>query len=368
MIEDVGVGLDILRQRFIILRHKKVVKMGSLIRATNLWGYSDLIRELGADPKPYLKRFGIPPGIEHQEDAFISLDAFVRMLEASADELGCPDFGLRLARWQGLDILGPIAVIARNAQTLLTGLESVARYLYVHSPALNLTVSPSTAGANVKFSYEVTDPGLPYPLQGYELSMANAVRMIHLLGGPEARARAVSFMHDQQGPDAAYQDALGCTVRFGQTWCGFEVPRRLAGRPIDNADPETRRIATKYLESNYLPSTAALSEQVAELARRLLPTGHCSAEIISDQLAMHPRTLQRRLAAEGVRCGDLIERERRDQAARYLAEPGLYLSQIAALLGYSEQSALNRSCRRWFGKTPRQYRADLPVAPSSVRR
>jgi methylphosphotriester-DNA--protein-cysteine methyltransferase len=49
--------------------------------------------------------------------------------------------------------------------------------------------------------------------------------------------------------------------------------------------------------------------------------------------------------------------------SRYLAEPGLYLSQIAVLLGYSEQSALNRSCRRWFGKTPRQYRAGLPVSP-----
>jgi AraC-like DNA-binding protein len=343
-----------------------LIEMGSLIRATNLWGYGDLMRELGADPRPFLKRFEIPPGIEHQEDAFVSLDGFVRMLEASAAELDCPDFGLRLSRWQGLDILGPVAVIARNAATLLAGLEAIGRYLYVHSPALTLTVTPC-AGSNVKFSYEVTDPGIPYPLQGYELSMANAVRMIHLLGGPEARARLISFMHDQRGSDAAYKDALGCTVRFGQTWCGFEVPRRLAGRPIDNADPETRRIATKYLVANYLPSTAALSEQVTELARRLLPTGQCSAEVISDQLAMHPRTLQRRLATEGVRCQDLIERERRDQAARYLAEPGLYLSQIAVLLGYSEQSALNRSCRRWFGKTPRQYRADLAVSPSSAQ-
>ena len=98
--------------------------------------------------------------------------------------------------------------------------------------------------------------------------------------------------------------------------------------------------------------------RVAELTRRLLPTGQCSAEAIADELAMHPRTLQRRLATEGVRCQDVIDRERRAQAARYLAEPGLHLSQIAGLLGYSEQSALNRSCRRWFGKTPRQYRAE----------
>lgn len=43
-------------------------------------------------------------------------------------------------------------------------------------------------------------------------------------------------------------------------------------------------------------------------------------------------------------------------AAKYLAQPGFQLVQVAGLLGYTEQSALNRSCRRWFGTTPRQYR------------
>ena len=203
--------------------------MGSLIRATNLWGYGDLMRELGADPRPFLTRFDIPPGIEHQEDALFSFDAFVRMLEASAADLGCPDFGLRLSRWQGLDILGPIAVIARNAQTLLGGLESIARYLYVHSPALRLTRRTVHRGVQRPVHLRGDRPG-DLSAQGYELSMANAVRMIRLLGGPEARPSAISFLHDQLGSDAAYSDALGCPVRFGQTWCGFEVPPRLAGR------------------------------------------------------------------------------------------------------------------------------------------
>jgi AraC-like DNA-binding protein len=197
--------------------------------------------------------------------------------------------------------------------------------------------------------------------------MGLAVRILRLLGGPEARFRAISFMHEQRGSDVAYRDALDCPVRFGQTWCGFELPAHLAERRIENADPETRRIATKYLEATYLPGTAPLSARVAELARRLLPTGQCSADAIADELAMHPRTLQRRLATEGVRCQDVIDRERRTQAARYLTEPGLHLSQIAGLLGYTEQSALNRSCRRWFGKTPRQCRASGTTFPQRSR-
>jgi AraC-like DNA-binding protein len=241
---------------------------------------------------------------------------------------------------------------------LLGGLEAIARYLYVHSPALRLTLAPRTAETNLRFVYELPEP----VAQGYELSMGIVVRIIRLLGGPEARPSAISFTHEQQSSDAAYGEALGCPVRFRQSWCGFEITPRLASKRIASADPETRRIAAKYLESQYLPRTAPLSDRVAELIRRLLPTGECSAETIANQFAMHPRTLHRRLGTEGVRCQDLIERERRAQAARYLAEPGLLLSQIAGLLGYTEQSALNRSCRRWFGKTPRQFQAELKVS------
>lgn len=338
--------------------------MGSLIRATNMWGFGDLARELGGDPERLQARFGITPAAEFEEDAFVPFEAFVRMLEASATELACPDFGLRLSRWQGLDILGPVAVIARNAPTLQDGLEAIARYLYVHSPALKMEVAAHTAGSDLKFIYELTELTLVQLRQGYELSMANGVRIVRLLGGPGAGPAAISFLHEQLGPDAAYAEALGCPVRFGQTWCGVELSPSLAGKRIDSADPETRRIAAKYLESQYPPSAATLADRVAELTRRLLPTSQCSAEVIADQLGMHPRTLQRRLAAEGARCQDIIDRERRDQAARYLADPRFRLSQIAGLLGYAEQSTLNRSCRRWFGKTPRELRAATTSWPS----
>jgi len=333
--------------------------VGSLIRATALWGYAELVRELGGDPHALMSRFHITPGVEHEDDAFVPLAELLRLLEAGAAELDCPDFGLRLSRWQGLDILGPIAVIARNTSTMGDGWDAIARYLYVHSPGLKLTLAPSDDSPDLRFRYEITELTLTQTVQAYEVSMGDAVGIFSMLGGPEARPAAVSFMHAQLAPDESYEATLGCPVLFEQDWCGFDLPADLAGRRIDSADPETRRIATMYLEANYPPLSAPLSERVVELIRKLLPTGQCSAEVIAEQLAMHPRTLQRRLAEEDLRCQDLIEGERRDQAAKYLAEPRLYLSQIAGLLGYAEQSTLNRSCRRWFGKTPRQYRAEL---------
>ena len=339
--------------------------MGNLIRSTALLGYRELVCELGGDPDLFLARFGIPRGVEKEDDAFISFAALVRLLEAGADELGCPDFGLRLSRWHELDVLGPIAVIARNSRTLLDAMQAIARYLYVHSPAIVLRlVRQDRATGTLVFAFELHEPGMAETAQGYEIGIAVAARIVRLLGGPEARLSSVSFRYEQQGSDEAYREAFGCAVRFKQASCSFELSARLADRPIENADPEAARIAAKYLESKHLPPTAPLADRVAQLARGLLSTGQCSLDEIASEMAVHPRTLQRQLAADGMRCQDVIDRERRARAKKYLAQPELALSQVAGLLGYTEQSALNRSCRRWFGKTPRQYRLDLKQSRS----
>lgn len=333
--------------------------MSSVVQATALWGYRDVVHQLGGDPDAFLTRFGIPLGADRGDEDFISFPAFAKMLEATADELDCPELGLRLSRWQGVDVLGPVAVVARNARTVGSGIDEVARYLYIHSPAMRLARVrlPDETGYGIAF--EVTEPGLTSVIQLHELGMAVAARILRLLAGPDAVPDIVVFPHARQGSDDAYREALGCPVQFGRNRCGFLLSAELATRPISGADTATRRIARKYLDAQYIPPSASLADRVASLAHALLPTGRCSVAAIAGAMALPPRTLQRHLAAESTSCQAVIERERRHLVARYLATPGIQLSRIASLVGYTEQSALNRSCRRWFGMTPRQYRASL---------
>lgn len=370
MVDGRSAGLDIPRQVFNISRQSRfpfpaegVVLVGTVIQATCLWGYRELVHALGGHPSAFLTRFGIPPDADASEGEFVDYEAFAAMLETTADELDCPDFGLRLSRWHGLDVLGPVAVIVRNSETVLKAIDAVTKYLYVHSPAMSLDRTAWLDGPDAAFRFELSDAGLPDLVQCYELSMAVAVRILHVIGGPNAAPSSISFRHARHGSVEAYQ-ILECPVIFGQSWCGFALSEELGARRIEGADPVARRLARRYLDSRYVPPSAPLRARVADLARSLLPTGQCSVEAIAAELAMQPRTLQRHLAAEGTRCQDVIDRERRGLTARYLANPNLQLSQIVGLVGYTEQSALNRSCRRWFDRTPRQYRAALrqPVA------
>lgn len=343
--------------------------MTSLIRATNLWGYDDLVRERGGDPVPLLARYGIPPAELRDDSSFLVYSQIAALFDDTARVLDYPEFGLRLAEFQGMDILGPISVIARSSATVGEAINSIARYLHLHSPALSLRNSLYTTGArpSIRFEFRIDDAraGGYFP-QAYELSLSNSMQVMKLLCGSDVRPYSVHFMHGPGAKEAVYREVFQCPAHFNESWCGFHLPVSVFDLPLSSADHQTRELAERYLASQQAPNTDTLAEEVSRLIHTLLPTGQCSTAAIASHLAIHKRTLQRRLAQEGVSYEGLLAGERRRLATNYLMEPGLELSQIAGLLGYSEQSAFNRACRDWFGMTPRQYRRHLLEGHSSA--
>jgi AraC-like DNA-binding protein len=67
---------------------------------------------------------------------------------------------------------------------------------------------------------------------------------------------------------------------------------------------------------------------------------------VSRELAVSPRTLQRRLGEEGTSLREQTDAVRRRQATRLLAEGKSRLS-VAMRLGYSDDRTLRRAMRRW---------------------
>jgi len=53
----------------------------------------------------------------------------------------------------------------------------------------------------------------------------------------------------------------------------------------------------------------------------------------------------------------ILDDVRRATAARLITQTDLPLSQVTAMVGLAEQSALSRAARRWFGVSPRELRA-----------
>jgi AraC-like DNA-binding protein len=95
-----------------------------------------------------------------------------------------------------------------------------------------------------------------------------------------------------------------------------------------------------------------------QIASRLV-SGEPRREVVATALNVSDRTLRRRLEEEGVSYEKLLDLARCDLAQHYLARPTLPAAKVAHLLGFADQSAFFRACRRWFGVSPGQFRRQL---------
>jgi AraC-like DNA-binding protein len=86
-----------------------------------------------------------------------------------------------------------------------------------------------------------------------------------------------------------------------------------------------------------------------------LQSGRARSADVAATLNMSERTLFRRLSEQGLSFKRVLLELRVKLAREYLADARLSQSEIALLLGYSEQSAFHRAFKREVGLTPRQY-------------
>jgi AraC-like DNA-binding protein len=327
------------------------------IRTSVLAGLPTLINELGGAGYEFLSAYGVDEQSVSRSDAFMSLRLAERMLEDAARQLGVPDFGLRLASQQDPHVLGPLAIAMENSSTVGEVLECASRFLFVVSPALSHNVVPDPLGSpGVMGIRYASTTGLASP-QGIDYGLGMVHRVLTLVsGGGPYGLRSVQLPHPRLAPGAAYRQFFRADVAFNCGHAVLRVPRQLMAASVSGGNDVLRDIAVDFLETHFGRSDVPVSELVAVILEGQMSPERPDLTKVARLLSLHPRSLQRLLADEGVGFKDILDRVRRDQALNLLTSTELPLSQIAVQLGLGEQSSLTRAVRRWFGTTPSNLR------------
>ena len=101
-----------------------------------------------------------------------------------------------------------------------------------------------------------------------------------------------------------------------------------------------------------------LPDKIRRAVTDALSDGVPTLSAIAAEVGVGPRTLQRRLSAQGYSFQRIVDLARQTLAHRLLRETELCLAEIAFLTGFSEQSCFTRAFKRWAGQTPRSYRLE----------
>jgi AraC-like DNA-binding protein len=156
-------------------------------------------------------------------------------------------------------------------------------------------------------------------------------------------------------------------VSFGTDADEITFASSIKSMPIISADPYLDELLITYCEEvleRRAKRPGAFRSNVENAIAVLLPHGKARAPEVARKLGVSPRTLARRLSAEGLTFIGVLNDLRYDLAKGYLSEQGLSISRVAWLLGYQEVSAFAHAFKRKSGQTPNQVRRN----PASARR
>jgi AraC-like DNA-binding protein len=340
----------------------------AMVRVDALRKFPEVVTRLGGDPLALLAKVQIDPAVLNNRHAVIPYRSLVYLLERAAVELACPDFGMRLAFAQGgIKVLGPLEFAMRNSRTLREAFRYCAAHPQVYSTGSTMRFEDRDAADALFMRYEILVARLPNHPQMVERALLLTQNTALDISNGETRAYEVWFTHEPLSSLSVYSEYFRATVRFGQDVSGLFFTHRDLDAPIANADSQIYELTTDFIEHRFPSADSILSTRVRTIVERLLLEGDCTYNSVAMMLGMHPRTLQRRLRTEGESFESIKDGVRRDIALRYLQNSPMPLIRIAKMLGYSETSALSRSCYRWFSASPRQLRAGAVAIPRDYR-
>jgi len=117
----------------------------------------------------------------------------------------------------------------------------------------------------------------------------------------------------------------------------------------DMNESEARRLLASCTEEQLVSRL----RQVLKACRR---GGWLTISQAAELADLSVRSLQRKLAAEGLAYSELVEEVRAELAIEMLETTDVSLNEIAKELGYSNQPNFSRAFQRWTGKTPTEFR------------
>lgn len=331
--------------------------MDKTVRAAGIRGYDDLMRENNMDPNALLVTAGIPLAALEDDELRVSLNAYSQLLEDSAELIQCPDIGLKMALHQDISILGPIAIAMQNAATIGDGIVVCERFLHTHSSGIRVTTHPDHPKPGLTaLRLTLLLPAWIPSGQLMEQCVADLYHFVQWLADDTPPTVAVHFPHEQIADAECYEAIFKCIPHFSQERAEIHLPTEFLKRDMQGASQAMHNISVEYLQLRYSPSDQSVGNRVEEILKRALSSTRGRRDVVAQLLSMHPRTLQRRLAAEGRSFQAILDSVRKAEIKRWLTETDIALAQVAGLVGLADQTVLTRNCKRWFDATPAQIR------------
>lgn len=317
---------------------------------------------LGVEREALVAASGLSEAELSDPDELVSYESLVGVWTLLCARYPDEPLGLRYAEVVPLGIFGALGYAMEHSATGREALQAYFRFCRLVDPFIEVQLIETEGRMKVSIDHEPRVRAMTEIVEMLVGAMIRyAVQLVFGAGSDWPPNVDVGFRHAQRHSDETYARFFpGAELTFEADYDGCVFDATLLDMPIPKADPALGRHLIASLEatlqSRPLGAAPSLTDRVRQAIEAALTAGTPSQADVAKQLAMATRTLQRRLADEGVTFSELLDEVRKGRAELLLRQPGLSVQEVAYLLGYSEPRAFHRSFRRWTGASAGAWR------------
>lgn len=323
---------------------------------------TDYAVQHGSDVAALLASVGWAQESLNEAEVRLPFPAFRQLCERLAADLGDPCLGLHIGQMVKPGYLGSLGFVLMSCSTVEEALQRSRRYSGIILDACSNEFELHDEVC-IRYWRSRLPGGAPVGRLQDDMNMAVWVTLARWITGHEEFVPAwVAFQHARPAPAevAEYRAVFRCPVRFSAPETAIAIPREVLAWPLPQANPSVRRMLDVLCE-RLLEQTARQSDPdwliaVRETILKAFDQSGPDLSVVAEAVGLNADELSRRLARQGLSFRGLVDELRRKLALAYVDDPSLSLADITYLLGFSEQSAMQRAFKRWTGQTPGEYR------------
>ena len=326
-------------------------------------GIVDLFEGAGLDVPGILAEAGVERALLADPNNRAPTELVSRLWRVAAERSGNPAIGLihpHVPKPGNFDI---VAYAMLSSRCLRTAIQDFARHLRLVSDAASISLETQADAEIVRLNFRLFGGGEPMPRQRVEFDLLTMLTFCRWVSGRAIKPAGLFLVWPAPADAAPFDEAFQCPLFFDAAFNGIDFLQSDIDAPLPGYNPAVASLHDKLIEQRLAAmDDSPISGRARDEITRRLATGEPRREQVAQALNVSDRTLTRRLQEEGTSFQQLLDRTRCDLAQHYLSDPRMSLAEVAYLLGFSDQSAFFRACRRWFNVPPGQIRDRLGAA------
>ncbi len=323
----------------------------------------------GFNIDPIFSQHGIEADLRHLEDASIRIstlnDLMLTCVNAANTSGRGHHFPFILGETFTFEYLPEMETYINTSGTLREASKVLTWVHELISPFVDIQLEENNRIARMVLVYPHQGTNDASPLSQYpytsESFFATLIKFTRMLMGNDVVVRLLRFRHAPPDYASQYDEFFHIPVAFNQQVDCLEFDQELLDIPLHGNFPALHHQAEQLVEQR-LARQSQRHGMAAQLHRLFENDSKLLAgpiDPVAAQLNMHPRSLQRRLQAEGTSFAELQSEARLAVSVKSLQHSRESLDSLSDRLGFSDRRSFTRAFKRWTGVSPSQYRRNL---------